>query len=353
MKITFILPGFINVPMGGVKVVNEYANHLANRGHIVALIYPLKLQTANPVYFLRKKLTRILDKIHGVTDDLYYTPGAKVSALVVRNIAPRYIPDGDAVVAVGWQTASAVNNLPPEHGRKFYLLQSFETYFSKSGRILATYHLPLKKIAISRWIMDEMSKIGEECDGPLENAVDPNEFYIENPDGDRLIDVMMMYHSHPIKGAKDGIAVLKQLKTTFPDLKAVLVAPRQPVHRISGWIDVVLRPSIEELRHFYNSSKIFLHTSHWEGWGLPVMEAMACGCAVVASGNSGVMEFLHHSENALISPIGDIPSLTQDLSKLLQKSDLRKSLSEAGAQLVQNYSWDKIIDQLENIIAKP
>jgi len=210
----------------------------------------------------------------------------------------------------------------------------------------------MQKIAISQWILDDLKKLGESGYGPLGNAINSNEFFIINPKEKHPYHIMMLYHHHKIKGAKDGLSVLKSAKRANPNIKAVLIAPRKPIHKIPDWIKVVIRPSVEELRNLYNSSKIFLHTSYWEGWGLPVMEAMACGCAIVATGNRGVREYLVHQNNALISDIGDVKSLTDQVLLLLNDTEFRNNLSQKGIELVKNYSWDSIVIRLENILQK-
>lgn len=336
--------------MGGVKVVNEYANRLTERGHEVTLVYPLDVRTGNLIYSLRKKISSLLDRFQNVSDNLYYSPKPEVNVLIVRRIVSKYIPAGDAVIAVGWQTADAVSKIPSEHGSKFYLLQSFETYFSQKTRILATYHLPLEKIAISGWIISEINKIGERCLGPLGNAINREEFFIETPPPERTNDVLMIYHPHKIKGAGDGIAVLKMLKSKIPDLKAVIITPRQPVHHIPAWVEVIIRPPVAELRHLYNSSKVFLNTSHLEGWGMTVMEALACGCAVVATKNLGMQEYLTNSQDAFLYPISDINGLTTNILRLLEDGILRQTLTTNGLRTIQKYSWDNIIVNLEKML---
>jgi glycosyltransferase involved in cell wall biosynthesis len=350
LRITFILPGFIRIPVGGVKVVHEYANQLAKRGHRVTLIYPLELKTTGLFYAAWASLVNVFDNMNSVIKELYYTCDPQVNILVVKQAIERYIPEGDAVIAVGWQTAEAVNLLPDVHGRKFYFLQSFETYMSNPKRIIRTYHLPLTKIAISNWILSELSTLGEQAFGPLGNAVNPEEFFLLDPPPPRNYDVMMMYHSRSIKGAADGIAVLKQLRLRYPELQAVMIAPRKPVHRIPDWVRVFIRPSIDDLRLLYNSSKVFMHTSHWEGWGLPVMEAMTCGCAIVAARNRGVSEFLTHQRDALLVPIGDIARLTDATIQLLDQPELREQLVRGGFECIRQYNWNSIVDRFENII---
>lgn len=350
MKISFVLPGFIKIPMGGVKVVHEYANHLVDRGHFVSLVYPLNLSGKSIISNIRRLLFNIYDKLTNIDFSLWYSADPRVKIIVIKKPISKYIPEGDCIIAVGWQTATVVHKLPKIHGKKFYLLQSFETYFRNKKSVIKTYYLPLKKIAISQWIIDELKAIGESGHGPLGNAVNPDEFLITNPNGERNHDIMMMYHHHKIKGARDGIKVLKAVKRAVPELKAIIVAPRKPIHIIPKWIEVIIRPSILELRELYNSTKIFLHTSHWEGWGLPVMEAMACGCAVVAAENKGVKEYLTHEYNALLSPIGNIKSLTTQVTLLLNNTKLLNKLTCNGLRSVKQYSWDATITHLENIL---
>ncbi|MCK4640553.1 MAG: glycosyltransferase family 4 protein [Candidatus Marinimicrobia bacterium] len=351
MRITFILPGFISIPMGGVKVVHEYANRLSRKGHEVTLVYPEQLQI-NLLYRFKKQVIKRYDALFGAERELYYTPDPAVKVLAIKRIKAKYIPNGDAVIAVGWQTVEQVYQLPDERGRKFYFLQSFETYFGNKEKVLKTYHLPLTKMAVSQWIINELSAINEIAEGPLGNSISNDEFFIKNENSERPIDIMTLYHPARIKGAKDALSVLKTLKKQHPDLKATLIAARQPVHFIPPWINPVIRPSIDTLRELYNKSKVFLHTSRLEGWGLPVMEAMACGCAIVACKNRGVMEYLIHDVNAQLAPIGDRRTLVSQLNQLLQDAHRREKLAKQGLKTVQQFSWESSVSKFEDIISK-
>jgi len=348
-KITFILPGFVSIPMGGVKVVHEYANRLAHKGHDVTIVYPV-ITCSNPfIGGLRRVVKQVYDKITNVAAELYYTPDSRVTVLVVKKALSKYIPDGDAVVAVGWQTAVWVNCLPDCHGKKFYFLQHFETYFRSKKKVLETFRMPLTKIAIARWIINKLEELGETALGPLGNAIDPEEFYLETNIKNRPNDVVVIYHHMNVKGPKDIIAILKQLKKR-QNISAVLVSSRKPVHRIPHWVKIVIRPSLEELRTLYNSSKIFLHTSHSEGWGLPVMEAMACGCAVAAYANEGVSEFLIDKQNALLAPVKDKDAVVNNVRTLLSDDLLRQNLAANGRNKVCQYSWDNIVERFLTIL---
>lgn len=350
MKITFILPGFIVIPIGGVKVIHEYANRLTQKGHRVTLVYPLITDRNRLTGSFKTNLRALYNRITGVTEDFYYTPDSQVTVLVVKKAISRYIPKTDFIVATGWQTANWVANLPVEHGKKIYLLQHFETYFRQKQAVLATYHLPLTKVAIAKWIIDQLKAIGENALGPLGNAINRTEFFLTNNLSDRPVDVIGIYHHLKVKGPKDLIRTLCALKR-HQNITAVLIASRRPVHHVPRWIKVIVRPSSESLREIYNSAKVFLHTSRSEGWGLPVMEAMACGCAVAAYANEGICEFARDQQNALLCPVGDTDALTQLAQKLLTDEKQRSELISEGLKTVKNYSWDKIIENFLNQIS--
>jgi len=349
MRITFILPGFISIPMGGVKVVHEYANRLAERGHDISLVYPITTHACSSLGQIKQLIRRIYNRVTNINNELYYTPNRNVEVLVVKKAISKYIPIGDAVIAAGWQTARWVYMLPVIHGKKFYFLQHFETYFKSKNLVLKTFQLPMIKIAIAQWIIDELKNVGQTAEGPVMNAIDHREFFIDPESTDRPYDVIAVYHHMNVKGPKDLISTLKALKKQ-KNISAVVIASRKPIHKFPSWVRVVIRPSTDLLRNLYNSSKIFLHTSHSEGWGLPVMEAMACGCAVVATKNKGVMEYLIHEKNALLAPIKDTHTLSLHVNSLLENDQLRKTLLENGLNIVNSFSWESSVTIFENIL---
>jgi len=353
MKITFILPGLVTIPMGGVKVVHEQANRLAERGHAVTLVYPVRVMGQGLIYDLKKGMVRLVDRIRHTGQELFYVPSPRVNVQVVRNITSRYIPQGDVIIAVGWQTALGVARLPHGHGRPYYLLQSYETYFRNKAAVLATYHLPLQKIAVARWIMDELHGIGEDAAGPLTNAINPAEFYPEPQANGRDYDIIMVYHPARIKGFADALAVWRCLRRDNPRLKGVVVASRPPWRPLPKELQLYIRPPIAQLRRLYNQTRFLLHASYWEGWSLPPMEALACGCAVVSYANRGVCEYLSHGDQAWLAPVGDRSRLGQYCREALNDDQQRQRLAERGRERVLAFNWDQIIGQLEAILRQP
>lgn len=351
MKISFLLPGLIKIPIGGVKVVYRYAEELAKLGHEVSIISP-----RNEGYRFRNLLkawgVKVRDWWHDVEDKAYYATPPHVDHHIVPAPAPKYIPDSDAVVAAGWQTAYWVDVLPEVKGKKFYFIQNYETYLGKEKTINRTWKLPLKKIVIAQWLKQTAEKMGETAYDPISNAIDPEEFYITNPIEDRPPKISMLYHRLPVKGTREGISVLEKVKESHPSLKGIIFASRKPKLSIPSWIDLEIRPGTDQLRKIYNSSAIFLHTSHREGWPLPPAEAMACGCAIVATANEGVKEYVTHNESGLLSPIGNVGELVQNIRFFMSNPEVRVRIAKAGRERIEQFSWEKSAKQFEKILTE-
>lgn len=82
----------------------------------------------------------------------------------------------------------------------------------------------------------------------------------------------------------------------------------------------------------YQQSWIYCMPSSYEGFGVPIIEAMACGTAVVAVASPGAQEIIEHNKNGLISQITD---LGKNLEALLDKVEFRKKLISLGKETVR------------------
>ncbi|MDD2690087.1 MAG: hypothetical protein PHT41_08075, partial [Candidatus Omnitrophica bacterium] len=132
MIITLVLPGPGCTPVGGFKVVYEYANHLCARGHYVSIIHPAMLDHNSQWLVKSKKLARYVQR----TIDKSYLPhkwfviDPRVRMLWVPTLDEKFIPDADAVIATAWQTAEWVHSYGPEKGIKYYLIHDYEHYMT-------------------------------------------------------------------------------------------------------------------------------------------------------------------------------------------------------------------------------
>jgi len=101
--------------------------------------------------------------------------------------------------------------------------------------------------------------------------------------------------------------------------------------RLTGYL------SDELLRALYSSCKVFVYPSLYEGFGLPPLEAMACGAPVVASRIAAHEETLRDKAR-LIEPV-DESALAEAIVGLLEDEKARDSLAKAGLAHVASFSW--------------
>jgi glycosyltransferase involved in cell wall biosynthesis len=100
----------------------------------------------------------------------------------------------------------------------------------------------------------------------------------------------------------------------------------------------------EDLPAIYNLAGAFAFPSLYEGFGLPVLEAMACGTPVVAADNSSLPEVV--GEAGLLVAANDREALAGALFRLLTDQPLRARLSAAGQQQAERFSWKAAARQL-------
>ena len=93
----------------------------------------------------------------------------------------------------------------------------------------------------------------------------------------------------------------------------------------------------DDLPFLYNMAKVFVYPSFYEGFGLPVLESMACGTPVITSNISSMPEFVGDS-GLLIDP-NDISGIQNALSDLLMNDQLRIELSGRALKRSKEFTW--------------
>jgi glycosyltransferase involved in cell wall biosynthesis len=93
----------------------------------------------------------------------------------------------------------------------------------------------------------------------------------------------------------------------------------------------------QDLPAIYSLAGCFAFPSLFEGFGLPPLEAMACGCPVVCSNASSLPEVC--ADAALLVPPTDVAALTSALRRLLDDADLRADLRARGLRRASNFTW--------------
>jgi len=358
MKITFILPSYPRKPVGGYRVVYEYANHLAKRGHKISVVHPrsvrgLALVSNSPLLgrFLEYPVRFWRFFIKTKPDWQFIDPAVRM--LYIPEPLARFIPDADAVFTTSWALADYVRQYPASKGEKFYLFQHYEIWDGPKDEVDATWQSDFHKIVISKWLYRIGLKLGAEDMEYIPNGIDHDHFKILNPIEGRQPYISMMYSNAAWKGSKDGIKALSLVREKYPDLDAVFFGVSKRNGCIPEWIKYVENPSQDVLvRDIYNRSSIFLCPSHSEGFALPPAEAMACGCAIATTDCGGVTDFAENEVTALVSPPKNPSALAGNIIRILSDDGLRTRLAEAGQIRIKRFTWEKSVNALENFLAK-
>lgn len=95
-----------------------------------------------------------------------------------------------------------------------------------------------------------------------------------------------------------------------------------------------------------------LLSSSWENMPHVLIEALSVGTPVIATAVGGVPEIVVDGENGLLVPPGDPNAITGAVRRLLSDAELRTRLRAAAAPSVARFAPDRVIDELETILAR-
>jgi len=111
------------------------------------------------------------------------------------------------------------------------------------------------------------------------------------------------------------------------------------IRRLGLEEDVVDLPYAEhdEIVLAYNACEMLVYPSSYEGFGMPVLEAMACGAPVIALDNTAFPEFA--GDIAMLLPDAQPDTLTDGMLKIIRDSSIREHMAKAGPQRAAGYDW--------------
>lgn len=103
----------------------------------------------------------------------------------------------------------------------------------------------------------------------------------------------------------------------------------------------------EMMAHLYTKALAFVYPSLYEGFGIPILEAFACGCPVIVSNSSSLPEVARDAA-AYFDPY-DIVSMNETVRRITHDEDLRKRLKEKGFERLKSFSWEKTAEQTKEV----
>jgi len=154
------------------------------------------------------------------------------------------------------------------------------------------------------------------------------------------------------KNIKKLINAFEIILKKMPNYKLFLVGSGKieiPNH-LNNFVKVLQNINDEDLITLYNKASVFVLPSLYEGFGLPPLEAMACGCPVVVSNTSSLPEIC--GDAAIYVDPYDEMSIAEGIYKILVNENLASSLVRKGLEHVKKFSFDIFCNNLLKIITK-
>ncbi|MCD6379849.1 glycosyltransferase family 4 protein [bacterium] len=351
MIINFILPGFPQRPVGGFRVVYEYASRFVKKGHTVYVTHPSIMKNIHTNLSLIKKIRKrvvhlYLKLVKPKIKWLPVDPGIKL--LYVREPVASSVPDADVVFATAWQTSEYIKDYPGNKGRKYYLVMDFDPWFATKEELLHSWSLPFRKIAICHWLADKVREYGGRDVVGISLGIDQRRFCLLKEVKGRKMTISMMYSIAEYKDLDTGITALNLCRKKHPDIDVVFFGPmRKRPEVVPSWARYLGTLSDSDLIRLYNESSIFVSSSIEEGFAFPPAEAMACGCAVACTDCGGNRDYTRDGVNSLVSEPRDVTTLANNINRLIEDEKLRTAIATKGKKDISSFTWEKSADLLE------
>jgi glycosyltransferase involved in cell wall biosynthesis len=165
--------------------------------------------------------------------------------------------------------------------------------------------------------------------------------------------------AYPHKNLRRLIQAFAQVAPSHPELRLVLAGKPHPTEtpQLKALAaELALQQRVEfrayvpyaELPDLYRGALAFVFPSLWEGFGLPVLEAMACGTPVITSAGSGTEEVA--GDAALLVDPADADVIRRALEQLLGSTVLRSQMRALGLLRVQEFHWARTADRTSELL---
>uniref|UniRef100_A0A061SAC2 Group 1 glycosyl transferase n=1 Tax=Tetraselmis sp. GSL018 TaxID=582737 RepID=A0A061SAC2_9CHLO len=357
LSVAYMLPHH-NVT-GGMKCLVEHIRLLRRRGHRTIAVHRSDTATrAMPPWTAVEADVDIVCKLNQRLNDVYDVHRIDV-----------------VVVGIFHQVAELLMGVPApvlywEQGHEWLFgdpvrFQTQHNYLKQDQLFHMMLHLPVALAAVSTAVQDILHQEFGRQAVIIPNSIDCERFRpgtaAENPaladvEQGKLKVLLVGNPSLPLKGFDTALGALAVVSSILP-LHITWVCQSMPsasnlpiLSKARLDINYVVSPRQEDIPRLYRGHDALLFTSRYEAWGMPVMEAMASGLAVVTTDCLGVRTFAVHGVNALVSETNNPVMCAQHLMQVLTDSQLRHNLQMAGRETALKHTPDVVLRKLELLL---
>lgn len=178
------------------------------------------------------------------------------------------------------------------------------------------------------------------------------------PEGPALLFIGRL---QPLKGIDTLLRCAHDIRRRRADVQVLIVGggvdtddpherqERERLHALMRTLDIAEHVQFidaqpqEKLAHYYAAADVVVMPSHYESFGMVVLEAMACGTPVVASHVGGLASTVLPGQTGFLAPVGDVQAFARSVEQLIGDPELWQSMSEAAYLRSQAYTWPRIM----------
>lgn len=149
------------------------------------------------------------------------------------------------------------------------------------------------------------------------------------------------------KNIKLQIKALAKLVKTYPKIGLIVVGEGGEKEELELLVkkyqlqgNLFFEPWSSNLASYYKTADVFLLTSNYEGWGMTIIEAAACGCPVIMTDVGCAGEFIKNEESGIIIKVGDLDTLVSNLKRFIDNKSIGEKLVN-NAKFALTYLPDK------------
>jgi len=337
-RTTFVLPG--RNRSGGVRVTMEMGNRLMELGHSVRIVYRRPLLSL--MWRGRVLAGSVIRRLRGaVHNDWLVNFRGPIECF--DELSDLDFERDEIVIAVGSKAVPHVRKLTAPVTRVRFC-HGFHNFLPE--RMAAAWAFAMPTLTVSRNLIPGL--IAYDGSSPIwtvPNGINLDSYFDER----RMRDgIGAIYAGSPAKCPQDTLLALEQIPRRVGARRYVFGENRRP--RQLAMSEYWQLPSLEKARELYNRSKIWLLMSQAEGLLGPILEAMACGTAVVSSDNEGSREVIRHGENGLFFPIGDVRACAEAVERLWNDDELRARIVRGGMETARAFSWDRAVRSMQSAL---
>jgi glycosyltransferase involved in cell wall biosynthesis len=351
MRLTFILSSLRL--SGGVRVVIEYANRLSARGHRITFVVPGG--TIDPAI-----QAGISTGIHIFeTPRLIRNTKNPIGMAIIAWSMAQLVTPSDFIIATHTPTTavSFITKKLMKKGKSLWLYMDYLEMFE---------HRP-----IERWLLrnalrwhDQALAISEAgvqelrsfCPGKVTNIGLGLDLQVYHPIPDarktEFYDpgqkvIFFLGDTRPRKGMSDFLAAMEEAYKKVTNLMMWIASKENAEINTRLPYRIFVQPTDAELARLYSMCDIFISASWFEGFGLPPLEAMACGAPVITTDSRGIREFAVDGENCLVVPIKNPNRMAEAILALISNPSLADQFRKNGPLTAKRFGWELATDRFE------